>query len=58
VRTRLELKVTRPNGEIIKRLAGFTLSILRKERNGQWRILRDANLLSPVDGGYEEPRRI
>ncbi|HXF53352.1 MAG TPA: hypothetical protein VNK52_04440 [Hyphomicrobiaceae bacterium] len=29
------------------RRAGYTLTILRKERDGRWRLVRDANLLAP-----------
>jgi uncharacterized protein (TIGR02246 family) len=46
MRTRLEVNVAFPDGAK-KELAGFTLSVLRKERDGRWRIARDANLLSP-----------
>ena len=28
---------------------GHTLSIFRRERDGEWRLLRDANLLVRVD---------
>ena len=35
-----------PAGNAIRR-AGYTLTILRKEPDGQWRLARDANLLTP-----------
>jgi uncharacterized protein (TIGR02246 family) len=44
--TKLAVVMMPPNGVASTR-SGHTLSILRKE-NGQWRLARDANLLSPV----------
>ncbi len=44
MRNRLEVKVTPKGGETVTR-SGYTLTILRKE-NGQWRLARDANLLT------------
>ena len=46
--TVLKVVATPPAGKPVTR-AGFTLSVLRKE-HGQWRIARDANILSPVAG--------
>ena len=31
------------------RRAGYTLTLLRKEADGQWRLARDANLLTRQD---------
>ena len=45
VRSYLEVSVTPPNGQPMRR-AGYTLSILRKEADGKWRLARDANLLA------------
>ena len=45
--TRLSVDVTPPGGKPIRR-AGHTLSVLRK-KEGQWRLARDANLLTPVE---------
>jgi uncharacterized protein (TIGR02246 family) len=45
--TRLSVDVTPPGGKPIRR-AGHTLSVLRKTE-GQWRLARDANLLTPVE---------
>jgi ketosteroid isomerase-like protein len=39
--------VTPPGGDPQHR-AGDTLTILRKEADGRWRLARDANLLSEV----------
>ena len=44
MRNRLEVKVTPKGGATVTR-SGYTLTILRKE-NGQWRLARDANLLT------------
>jgi uncharacterized protein (TIGR02246 family) len=46
MRTRLNVEMTPPGGERVKR-TGHTLSILRKT-GGRWQLARDANLLSPV----------
>lgn len=45
VRSHIELTVTLPDGEPIRR-AGNTLTLLRKEADGRWRLARDANLLT------------
>ena len=47
MRSRLEVTVTPPAGAPMRR-AGYTLTILRKEADGRWRLARDANLLAPV----------
>ena len=47
LRNHITITVTPPGGQPIKR-AGFTLTILRKETNGQWLLSRDANLLTEV----------
>ena len=45
LRNYLEVMVTPPGGQPVRR-SGYTLSILRKEADGQWRLTRDANLLT------------
>ncbi|WP_137392532.1 YybH family protein [Rhodoligotrophos defluvii] len=45
LRTHLNITVTRPGGPPVHR-SGFTLTILRKEADGRWRLARDANLLA------------
>ena len=47
LRNHIAITVTPPGGKPIKR-AGTTLTILRKETNGQWLLARDANLLTEV----------
>ena len=47
IRNRLDLKIATPDGGHAHR-AGYTLTLLRKEADGQWRLARDANLLVPV----------
>jgi len=44
---RLSLSITPPGGIHPRRLAGHTLSILKKQ-DGRWVLARDANLLAPV----------
>ena len=45
IRNRVEITATPPSGNPIRR-SGYTLTLLRKEANGQWRLARDANLLT------------
>jgi len=45
LRSRLEVTMTPPGGSPTTR-SGYTLTILRKEPNGPWRLARDANLLA------------
>jgi len=45
LRNYLTVTVTPPDGAPIRR-AGWTLTILRKDADGRWRLARDANLLS------------
>jgi uncharacterized protein (TIGR02246 family) len=47
LRTYLEVTMTPPGGASARR-SGYTLSILRKDSDGRWRVARDANLLAPV----------
>src|SRR5207249_3060988 len=49
-RTRLSVTVTPAQGGEAKRLAGHTLSVLRKQSDGRWLLARDANLLTPEPG--------
>ena len=48
LRSHIDLTVTPPGGEPVHRM-GYTLTILRKEHDGRWRLARDANLLAKVD---------
>jgi uncharacterized protein (TIGR02246 family) len=45
LRNYIEVTATPPNGDTMRR-TGYTLTILRKETDGRWRITRDANLLA------------
>jgi uncharacterized protein (TIGR02246 family) len=45
LRNRIEIEVTPPGGEKAHR-AGWTLTVLRREGDGRWRLWRDANLVS------------
>lgn len=46
--TRLEVRVTPLAGDSTHTRSGSTLSIFRRERDGEWRLIRDANLLTPL----------
>lgn len=46
LRSYIEVAVT-PPGAATRRQAGYTLTVLRKEDDGRWRLYRDANLLTP-----------
>ncbi|MBB2969914.1 MULTISPECIES: SgcJ/EcaC family oxidoreductase [Phyllobacteriaceae] len=48
IRNRIDMTATSPNGESIRR-SGYTLTLLRKEADGRWRLARDANLLTRRD---------
>jgi uncharacterized protein (TIGR02246 family) len=45
IRNRIEIDVTSPDGETLHR-SGYTLTILRKDDDGLWRLFRDANLVT------------
>jgi len=47
VRSRIGAIVT-SGGQPPRPMAGYAMSILRKEADGRWRIARDANLVMPV----------
>lgn len=45
LRNFIELTVTPAAGEAVQR-SGYTLTVLRREGDGKWRLCRDANLLA------------
>lgn len=47
LRNHITMSVTPPGGKPMKR-AGYTLTILRKEPDGRWLLVRDANLMTEV----------
>ncbi len=47
-RGRLAVSVTPMAGGSPKRLAGYTLTVFRKQPDGRWVLARDANLLTQV----------
>lgn len=46
--TRLSVMMTPVDGGPANRRSGNTLTVLRKNAEGDWQIFRDANLLAPV----------
>src|SRR5919204_3980125 len=46
LRNHITVTMTPPGGEAVRR-SGYTLTILRKDADGRWRLFRDANLLAP-----------
>lgn len=44
LRNQLHIRMTMPDGKVMKR-SGQTLTILRKEADRKWRLVRDANLV-------------
>ena len=46
LRNYIEMTVTPPAGGVPTHRSGYTLTILRKETDGRWRLARDANLLA------------
>ncbi len=45
IRNRIDLIAKPPGGDSIRR-SGYTLTLLRKDAGGRWRLARDANLLA------------
>ena len=45
MRNHIAISVTPPGGQPQRR-AGYTLTIVRKEADGRWRLARDANLVT------------
>jgi uncharacterized protein (TIGR02246 family) len=45
LRNHVQITITPPNGPPVRRV-GYTLTILNKGATGQWRLARDANLLT------------
>jgi len=46
MRNHIEIAVTPPGATQPIRRAGYTLTLLRKNADGQWQLARDANLVS------------
>ena len=47
LRNHIDMTMTIPGKDPVRR-SGYTLTLLRKESDGRWRLARDANLLAPV----------
>jgi uncharacterized protein (TIGR02246 family) len=50
LRNRLTVTVITGRGEALLKRTGYTLSILRKEPDGRWLLVRDANLMAKLGG--------
>jgi uncharacterized protein (TIGR02246 family) len=48
LRNHLKVAMTTPDGKTSRR-SGYTLTILRKQPDGRWLLVRDANLLAADD---------
>ncbi|WP_414471206.1 YybH family protein [Microvirga sp. M2] len=46
MRCRIDMTITPPDAKEPLRRSGHTLTLLRKEPDGRWRLARDANLLT------------
>ncbi len=46
IRNHIDLMIAPPGGDEPQHRSGYTLTILRKDDDGRWRLFRDANLLS------------
>lgn len=44
IRNRLHMTITAPDGTVVDS-HGYTLTVLKKDADGRWRLFRDANLL-------------
>lgn len=51
IRNRIDMTATPPGGAAVRR-SGYTLTLLRKEPDGKWRLARDANLMTPKPGAH------
>ena len=49
LRNHIDLTMTREGAPPVRR-SGYTLTILRKEPDGRWLLVRDANMLAPHAG--------
>jgi len=49
LRNHLRVALIGPDGTQSHRLSGYTLTLLTRESDGEWRIMRDANMLTPDD---------
>jgi uncharacterized protein (TIGR02246 family) len=49
LRNYIAVTMAQPGAEPVRR-AGYTLTILHKGADGKWRLARDANLLTKVEG--------
>ncbi len=45
IRNHIDITATLPDGKVVRR-SGYTLTLLQKQPDGQWRLARDANLLA------------
>ena len=48
IRNHLDITATLPDSKVVRR-SGYTLTLLQKQPDGQWRLARDANLLTVRD---------
>ena len=46
IRNHIEMLVTPPGEDEPARRSGYTLTLLRREADGRWRLARDANLVT------------
>lgn len=46
IRNHIDVSITLPGGAEPMRRSGYTLGILRREPDGKWRLVRDANLVA------------
>ena len=50
LRNRLTVTVIPGSGEALLKRTGYTLSIFRREPDGRWLLIRDANLMAKIGG--------
>ena len=49
IRNQIDIAITPPGGGEAKKMSGQTLTLLRKEADGKWRLFRDANFVKPEE---------
>ncbi|WP_425410983.1 YybH family protein [Hyphococcus sp.] len=47
-RNQINISITPPDGGRVQKMSGQTLTIFGKEKDGKWRLFRDANFVAPA----------
>ncbi|WP_375201180.1 YybH family protein [Hyphococcus sp.] len=47
IRNQIDIAITPPGGGESSKMSGQTLTLLKKDSDGKWRVFRDANFVAP-----------